>query len=67
MTMKVITMSEEIGLIWYTANDWRGNEYHVVCYGLEVKHFDNAADVNEHYKGCLNHYWESCGAYDSDE
>lgn len=57
--MKIITMSEEMGLIYYTAKDYKYNDVFVVVYGLQVKQFHDQEKAQQEFKNCLNHYWES--------
>lgn len=59
--MKIITISEEIGLIWYTAKDFRNRDIHVIVYGLHVKQFNTRELAQKEHQDCLNHYWD-CGA-----
>ena len=56
--MKIICISEEIGIVWYTALDYKRQEIHVVVYGLQVKQFNNRTDAQKEHQSCLNHYWE---------
>ena len=56
--MKIICISEEIGIVWYTALDYKRREIHVVVYGLQVKQFNNREDAQKEHQSCLNHYWE---------
>ena len=57
--MKIITMSEEIGLIYYTAKDYKYNDVFVVVYGLQVKQFHDSEKAQNEVINCLDHYWES--------
>lgn len=57
--MKIITISEEMGLIYYTAKDYKYNDVFVVVYGLQVKQFHDREKAQNEFKNCLNHYWES--------
>ena len=57
--MKIITMSEEIGLIYYTAKDYKYTDVFVVVYGLQVKQFYDREKAQREFRNCLDHYWES--------
>lgn len=57
--MKIITMSEEMGLIYYTAKDYKHNDVFVVVYGLQVKQFYDQEKAQNEVRSCLDHYWES--------
>ena len=57
--MKIITMSEEIGLIYYTAKDYKCNDIFVVVYGLQVTQFHDQEKAQQEFRNCLDHYWES--------
>ena len=56
--MKIITMSEEIGFIYYTAKDYKHNDVFVVVYGLQVKQFYDRDQAQKEVSNCLDHYWE---------
>ena len=51
--MKIITMSEEIGLIYYTAKDYKYNDVFVVVYGLQVKQFHDREKAQNEVRTCL--------------
>ena len=57
--MKIINMSEEICLIYYTAKDYKYNDVFVVVYGLQVKQFYDREKAQNEVRNCLDHYWES--------
>lgn len=59
--MKIITISEEIGLVWYTAKNYKNEEIHVVIYGLQITQFTTRGEAQKEYQNCLNHYWDCCG------
>ena len=57
--MKIVTMSEEMGLIYYTAKDYKYNDVFVVVYGLQVKQFYDREQAQQEFRNCLDHYWEN--------
>ena len=57
--MKIITMSEEMGLIYYTAKDYKYDDVFVVVYGLQVNQFYDQEKAQQEFRNCLDHYWES--------
>ena len=57
--MKIITMSEEMGLIYYTAKDYKYDDVFVVVYGLQVTQFYDQEKAQQEFRNCLDHYWES--------
>ena len=57
--MKIITMSEEMGLIYYTVKDYKQDDVFVVVYGLQIKKFYDREQSQKEFRNCLDHYWES--------
>ena len=53
--MNVIEMNTKLGIIWYTARNFRQIEVHVVCYGLQVKQFDSRKMAEAEFAHCMNH------------
>lgn len=57
--MKIIMASEKIGLIWYTALNYKQKQTHVVCFGLQVKQFDSEKAAKDEVKACLDWHAEN--------
>lgn len=57
--MKIISISEEIGLIWYVSKDYKHRDVHVIVYGLSVKQFTDRKLAQKEHEDCLNHHWDA--------
>jgi len=53
--MKIVAMNEELGVIWYTANDYKYHTKHVIIYGLSKTEWDSRADAQDEFNKCLDH------------
>ena len=53
--MKILVINNERALLWYTHPNYKRQETHVVCYGLEVKQFDSMQEAQAHYSACVKH------------
>lgn len=58
--MKIITISEEIGLIWYVAKNFKQRDIHTIIYGLQIRQYETREEAQKEHQNCLNHYWDSC-------
>lgn len=43
--MKIIAMNEELGVIWYTAKDYKNRTKHVIIYGLSKTEWDSREEA----------------------
>lgn len=59
--MKLIANSEHYGVVWYAANNHRGDTEHVLVYGLEVKRAMSFDDARRHFELMLYHAAEAAG------
>lgn len=59
--MNIIAMNEALGVIWYTANDYKYRTKHVVVYGLSVTQWDSREQAQDQFNKCLNHAFECAG------
>ena len=57
--MKIIAMNEEMGLIWYTAKDYKNRTKHVIIYGLSKTEWDSREAAQDEFNICLNHAFNS--------
>ncbi|QHJ80750.1 MAG: hypothetical protein [Bacteriophage sp.] len=53
--MKIITMNESLGVIWYSAYNHKYEEVHVVIYGLSKTEWTSREQAQEHFNTCLIH------------
>ena len=53
--MKIIAICEDLGIIWYTANDFRQRTYHYVIYGMQRKEFCDYESALKEFNECMNH------------
>ncbi|QUE30079.1 hypothetical protein [Enterobacter phage IME278] len=53
--MKIIAMNEALGLIWYTAKDYKNSTKHVIIYGLSKTEWDSREEAQDEFNICLNH------------
>lgn len=53
--MKIIAMNEALGLIWYTAKDYKNRTKHVIIYGLSKTEWDSREEAQDEFNICLNH------------
>lgn len=56
--MKIIAMNEALGLIWYTAKDYKQHDVHVVIYGLSRTEWFSREQAQDEFNRCLNHAFE---------
>ena len=48
-------MNEELGVIWYTANDYKYRTKHVIIYGLSKTEWDSREQAQRQFNECLDH------------
>lgn len=53
--MKIIAMNEELGVIWYAANDYKYRTKHVIIYGLSKTEWDSREQAQRQFNECLDH------------
>lgn len=53
--MKIIAMNEELGVIWYTAKDYKYRTKHVIIYGLSKTEWDSREQAQDEFNKCLGH------------
>lgn len=53
--MKIIAMNEALGLIWYTAKDYKYRTKHVIIYGLSKTEWDSREEAQDEFNKCLSH------------
>lgn len=57
--MQIIAMSEDVGLIWYKARNYKQKEIHVVCFCLQVEQYDDVDKALAAYKNCLDWHFHN--------
>ncbi|ALP47766.1 hypothetical protein BOW94_gp01 [Escherichia phage GA2A] len=53
--MKIIAMNEELGVIWYTATDYKYRTKHVIIYGLTKTEHQSRKQAQDEFNKCLDH------------
>lgn len=59
--MRIITMNESLGIIWYSARDYKLDTIHVVIYGLQRSEFLSRHEAQTYFDDCLTHAFECNG------
>lgn len=57
--MKIIAMNEYLGVIWYTALNYKQETMHVVIYGLSKTEWHSREQAQEQFNTCLNHAFDN--------
>lgn len=56
--MKIIAMNEELGVIWYTARDYKQVTKHVIIYGLSRTEWESREQAQDEFNRCMNHAFD---------